>query len=206
MSRHIGKEQPHGRFRALTARHLDRIAEHGSVRGEDLFAIRVVSKVLPFRTNRYVLEELIDWDRIPDDPVLPARVSPQKGMLADEDFHRIAGLMARKAPEQEIDGAVAKIRARLNPHPAAQRELNIPDGADGALEGLQHKYRETVLVLPEQGPDLPCLLHILLSLGSVRRRQGDEDLVQMMRRACTSTLPFTGMFPTCWSRAAIRWS
>ena len=150
MSGHTGKAQPHGRYRALTARHLDRIAEYGNVKGEDLFAMRVVSKVLPFRTNRYVLEELIDWERIPDDPVYQL-VFPQKGMLADEDFHRIAGLMVRDAPAQEIDGAVAKIRARLNPHPAAQRELNIPGGADGALEGIQHKYRETVLFFPSKG-------------------------------------------------------
>jgi hypothetical protein len=30
-------------------------------------AVQVVSHVLPFRTNEYVMEQLIDWNRIPDD-------------------------------------------------------------------------------------------------------------------------------------------
>ncbi|MFO7892212.1 MAG: hypothetical protein R6U63_00640, partial [Longimicrobiales bacterium] len=32
-------------------------------------AIRVMAPVLPFRTNRYVLNRLVDWSRIPDDPI-----------------------------------------------------------------------------------------------------------------------------------------
>jgi hypothetical protein len=29
-------------------------------------AIEVVARVLPFRTNRYVMEELIDWSKVPN--------------------------------------------------------------------------------------------------------------------------------------------
>jgi hypothetical protein len=32
-------------------------------------AVQVVSHVLPFRTNEYVLDQLIDWNNIPDDPI-----------------------------------------------------------------------------------------------------------------------------------------
>ena len=31
--------------------------------------IAVVSRVLPFRVNSYVLDELIDWECVPDDPM-----------------------------------------------------------------------------------------------------------------------------------------
>ncbi|MDE0704420.1 MAG: hypothetical protein OXH59_11915 [Rhodospirillaceae bacterium] len=145
-----GIEKPHGKFQALTAKNLDTITDYGNVSGDDLFAMRVVSTVLPFRTNRYVIEHLIDWDRIPDDPVYQL-VFPQRGMLADEDFRRIADLMVREAPKSEIERAVADIRAGLNPHPAGQREFNIPSEEDEVFEGLQHKYRETVLFFPSQG-------------------------------------------------------
>ncbi len=145
-----GIEKPHGRFQALTAKNLDTITDYGNVSGDDLFAMRVVSTVLPFRTNRYVIEHLIDWDRIPDDPVYQL-VFPQRGMIADEDFRRIADLTVREAPKGEIERAVAGIRAGLNPHPAGQREFNIPSGEDEVFEGLQHKYRETVLFFPSQG-------------------------------------------------------
>ncbi len=143
-------ELPPGKFQALTARNLDSITEYGNVSGDDLFAMRVVSSVLPFRTNRYVIEHLIDWDRIPDDPLYQL-VFPQRGMLADEDFGRVADLMVREAPRPEIERAVADIRAKLNPHPAGQREFNIPSEEDEVFEGLQHKYRETVLFFPSQG-------------------------------------------------------
>ena len=136
------------RFRALTRNHLDRIAAHGKLTKEDQFAIRVVSAVLPFRTNSYVIENLIDWDRVPDDPVYRI-VFPQKGMLEDDDFQRIADLALREAPGQEL--AAAEIRARLNPHPAHQQELNIPREDGRVFEGIQHKYRETVLFFPSRG-------------------------------------------------------
>jgi len=47
---------------------------------------------------------------------------------------------------------VEQIRSSLNPHPAGQREFNVPRDEFGQpLNGLQHKYRETVLFFPSQG-------------------------------------------------------
>ena len=43
-------------------------------------ALRVVSRVLPFRVNEYVLRELINWDHIPDDPIFRL-VFPHRDML-----------------------------------------------------------------------------------------------------------------------------
>ena len=87
--------RPSTKFQALTRRNLDSISQYGNVTGDDLFAMKVVSAVLPFRTNRYVIERLIDWDRVPDDPVYKL-VFPQRGMLDDGDFRRIADLMVQR--------------------------------------------------------------------------------------------------------------
>ena len=143
-------ERPDGKFKALTRKNLDTISQFGNVTDDDLFAMQVVSAVLPFRTNRYVTEHLIDWGRVPDDPVYRI-VFPQKGMLAEGDFKRIADLLIRQAPKQEVELAAAEIRAGLNPHPAGQQQLNIPSEDGEIFEGLQHKYRETVLFFPSQG-------------------------------------------------------
>ena len=143
-------ERPDGKFKALTRKNLDTISQFGNVTDDDLFAMQVVSAVLPFRTNRYVTEHLIDWDRVPDDPVYRI-VFPQKGMLAEGDFTRIADLLIRQVPKQEVELAAAEIRAGLNPHPAGQQQLNIPSEDGEVFEGLQHKYRETVLFFPSQG-------------------------------------------------------
>jgi hypothetical protein len=38
---------------------------------------------LPFRTNNYVIEELIDWNNVPADPIFQLTF-PQPGMLPAE--------------------------------------------------------------------------------------------------------------------------
>jgi KamA family protein len=43
------------------------------------------------------------------------------------------------------------VQRHLNPHPAGQMEWNVPRWQGRPLAGLQHKYRETVLVFPRQG-------------------------------------------------------
>jgi KamA family protein len=40
---------------------------------------------------------------------------------------------------------------RLNPHPSGQLDANVPVYEGRRLEGLQHKYPETLLVFPRQG-------------------------------------------------------
>lgn len=112
--------------------------------------MRVVSSVLPFRVNDYVVDELIDWDRVPNDPMFRL-VFPQREMLEPDDFDVIDRLLRAGAPAQQVTAAVRAIQQRLNPHPAGQRDLNVPRQGQAALEGIQHKYRETVLFFPSAG-------------------------------------------------------
>jgi L-lysine 2,3-aminomutase len=110
----------------------------------------VVSTVLPFKTNEYVMRELIDWERVPDDPMFQLTFV-QRGMLSSEDFARMEGLLAAGADKAAIKRAADQIRRRLNPHPAGQVTHNVPTLEGRRLDGLQHKYRETVLFFPSQG-------------------------------------------------------
>jgi L-lysine 2,3-aminomutase len=141
---------PGRRFRAYSARHLDGLAARAGLGAADRLAVRAVATVLPFRTNEYVVESLIDWTAAPGDPIYRL-VFPQPDMLPAEDIGPIAGLLARDAPQREIQAAAHAVRMRLNPHPAGQLALNIPAVADEPLPGVQHKYPETVLVFPRQG-------------------------------------------------------
>ena len=138
-------------FRVYTQRDMEQIRPLAGLPPERRFAMQVISSVLPFRVNQYVIEELIDWGRIPDDPMFQL-VFPQPGMLAEGHFERVAGLLRREADAEALNAAVAEIRAQLNPHPAEQLRLNLPKFGDGQpIQGLQHKYRETVLFFPSQG-------------------------------------------------------
>ncbi|MFC8845928.1 MULTISPECIES: KamA family radical SAM protein [unclassified Micromonospora] len=138
------------RFRAIGPRQIDEIASRYGLSDEFRETIRLVSMVLPFRVNEYVLSELVDWQQVPNDPVFRL-VFPQPGMLSDADERRLALLSADPARKLELQAAVRDIRSGLNPHPSGQKELNVPrlDGVE--VQGVQHKYRETVLYFPGQG-------------------------------------------------------
>jgi KamA family protein len=138
------------RFRAYGARHLDMLARRAGLSDADTLAIRAVATVLPFRTNSYVVDELIDWDEAPDDPIYRL-VFPQPDMLPRTDVARMADLLSAGAPETQVHAAAHEIRMRLNPHPAGQLLLNSPRLDGRPLPGLQHKYAETVLFFPKQG-------------------------------------------------------
>ncbi len=112
--------------------------------------MQVVSAVFPFRVNDYVVEQLIDWSRIPDDPIFQLTF-PQRGMLEPDDFQRVRRLLRAGAPASEILRVAREIQGRLNPHPAGQMDLNVPELDGRRVEGVQHKYRETVLFFPAAG-------------------------------------------------------
>ncbi|PRH77894.1 lysine 2,3-aminomutase [Streptomyces solincola] len=138
------------RFRAFGPRHIDEIADRYGLPEDVRELVRRVSLVLPFRVNGYVLDQLVDWDRGPADPMFQLTF-PQQGMLTEEDDRQLAKLSADPADKLLLREAVTDIRERLNPHPSGQRELNVPAQDGASLAGLQHKYRETVLYFPSQG-------------------------------------------------------
>ncbi len=113
-------------------------------------AILTVSTVLPFRVNNYIIDNLIDWNNIPYDPIYRLTF-PQPEMLDDQDFKKMNELLAKKASKDDITAAARKIQMNMNPHPANQLEMNIPEQRGKILNGMQHKYDETVLFFPRQG-------------------------------------------------------
>ncbi len=114
------------------------------------FEIEVVGNVLPFKANNYVIDQLIDWNKVPDDPIY-ALTFPQKDMLRPEHFDEIATLLKRGAEKSVIKEAANRIRMTLNPHPAGQSDHNVPEFNGERLHGMQHKYKQTVLFFPSQG-------------------------------------------------------
>ena len=140
----------HTRFQVFTARQLDKIAPLAKLDAEQRFEMKVVASVLPFRVNQYVIDELINWDNVPNDPIFQL-VFPQREMLDPAEFDRMAELHRNEASPAEIQALAREIQAGLNPHPAGQQEMNVPHLDGQPLEGMQHKYRETVLFFPSQG-------------------------------------------------------
>ncbi|MDR0795253.1 MAG: lysine 2,3-aminomutase [Tannerella sp.] len=111
--------------------------------------IEIVGRVLPFKTNNYMVDELIDWENVENDPLFTLNF-PRRGMLSKNHFDTITKLIDSQADRQAIDKAVENIRLSLNPNPANQ-EQNVPYLGEIKLKGVQHKYPETVLFFPSQG-------------------------------------------------------
>ncbi|MFW5697507.1 MAG: KamA family radical SAM protein, partial [Fimbriimonadaceae bacterium] len=150
-----GRPADNERFRSVTRANIQKTDEWNLLSDELKEAIMVVSTVLPFRSNHYVMRELIDWSKIPDDPMYQLTF-PQKGMLDEAHYNRMRDLIRKDAPKEEIDAAANEIRLELNPHPAGQMTHNVPilkqaDNTEEPVQGVQHKYKETLLFFPSHG-------------------------------------------------------
>ena len=113
-------------------------------------AMRAVAHVLPFRTSSYVVDELIDWDNVPQDPIFQLTF-PQPEMLMQDEVTKVVTALRHGATRPEIQQLANEIRLGLNPHPSGQIEHNVPKLDGEPLPGLQHKYADTVLFFPSRG-------------------------------------------------------
>ncbi len=139
---------PH--YTAYGMHNLDRITQLMALPAEHRQDFDLVSRVLPFRTNNYVVEELIDWNAVPEDPIFQLTF-PQPGMLSARHRMALRTLKAESASTERWRNTVACIRSEMNPHPAQQTTHNVPHLDGCPMDGMQHKYPETVLVFPRQG-------------------------------------------------------
>ena len=138
------------KYKAFLRNHIDEIPQVQCLSADSIIAMKAVSAVYPFRVNEFVVDELIDWSRVPDDPIYQLTF-PQEGMLDDDDRREMIELVAGNAPKARVMQAAREIQSRQNPHPGGQMDLNVPTLGGEPLEGIQHKYRETVLFFPSQG-------------------------------------------------------
>ncbi|GIV33235.1 MAG: KamA family radical SAM protein [Chitinophagales bacterium] len=137
-------------YRSYSLHNFRQIPQMKILPEEIVFDIEIVGHVLPFKVNNYVIEKLIDWSHAPEDPIFTLTF-PRKELLEPHHYQRIAALLKRNATREEIKSEANKIRLSLNPHPAGQMQLNVPEVDGIKLTGMQHKYRETVLFFPSQG-------------------------------------------------------
>ena len=111
--------------------------------------LKILSVIFPFKVNKYILEELIDWDNWENDPIF-RMIFPNRKMLNEHQFQQLSE--AYKSDNQDLIKKTAiKIWKQLNPHTEGQLDLNVPILNGQKLFGLQHQYQETVLAFPSRG-------------------------------------------------------
>ena len=137
------------KYKAYTSRNIESIPQISSLPDKYIEQITAVAEVLPFKTNNYVVEKLIDWNNIPADPIFQLTF-PQPGMLPENQLQKLLAIK-KSGDREELKKLARLIQLEMNPQPAGQLELNIPKNDNQPLNGIQHKYEETVLFFPEQG-------------------------------------------------------
>lgn len=130
---------------------IDQLPQFQKLDPEAKEALKVVAHILPFRVNNYVVENLIDWNNIPNDPIYQLTFM-QKGMLNDSHYELMKSALADPSTTKgDLASTIFKIRNELNPHPAGQLSSNVPTFDDEPVPGVQHKYKQTALVFPSAG-------------------------------------------------------
>jgi L-lysine 2,3-aminomutase len=137
-------------YKAYTLFNYKRIPQIANLTQNQLDNIEVVGRVFPFKTNNYVVNELIDWNNFEDDPMYILNF-PQQGMLKEGNYRSMEKLYKEGADKKIVFQEANRIRMQLNPHPAGQLDHNVPELDGEKLMGIQHKYRETALFFPTQG-------------------------------------------------------
>lgn len=170
-------------YRAYDSRHLDEIGQRFHLDEALVADVRRAAAIFPFRVNEHVLTELIDWARVPDDPIFRL-VFPTTEMLPPSV--RPQGPEPGPALGRET---VAHVRLGMNPHPASQLTKNAPLATAERPGGIQHKYAQTVLFFPTEGQTCHAYCTFCFRwpqfVGDPRLRFGERDagvLVDYLRR------------------------
>ncbi|MDD2995200.1 MAG: lysine 2,3-aminomutase [Paludibacter sp.] len=137
------------KLKTYTLQNYRTIPQIATLKESDIEAIEVVGRVLPFKTNNYVVNELIDWTRTDDDPIFTLNF-PRREMLEKKHYQAVKRMFDEGVDKATLDRKIHEIRLELNPNPAGQ-EHNVPTLDAVKLKGIQHKYPETVLFFPSQG-------------------------------------------------------
>ncbi|MEU9230688.1 lysine 2,3-aminomutase [Streptomyces massasporeus] len=200
-------------LKAFAHQRLERLARDRGMPEEYLHELRVVSSVLPFKVNEYVVDELIDWSAAPDDPIFRLTF-PHRDMLPPDVYDDMAALHRTAASPEVIRKAAREVHARLNPNPGAQLEANVPHHGEHPLDGVQHKYAETVLVFPAQGQTCHSYCGYCFRwsqfVGNADIRQAAPDVGRVVsylaRHQEVTDVLFTGGDPMIMSSAVLdRW-
>jgi len=143
----INKEM---KYKAYQVHNFRTIPQLNQMSEEEKRNIEVVGHVLPFKVNNYVIDELINWKDYKNDPIFRLTF-PQKEMLDVHDFNSMKQALDANSDKDTLKLIADSIRAKLNPHPAGQMDMNVPIFQGERLPGIQHKYEQTLLFFPSSG-------------------------------------------------------
>ena len=114
---------------------------------EEKRSFDLLSRVFHFKVNNYVLENLIDWDQVPQDPVYQY-VFPKPEMIGEEGFELLANVTKPGMPESVQATFLQRIRTKLRPQYTYSPESQPKDKEGTPLKGMYSNFPTIVSLFP----------------------------------------------------------
>jgi KamA family protein len=110
-------------------------------------SFNILSFIFHFKINNYIIENLIDWENIPDDPIYRL-LFPRKEMLNKADYDRIKMLVSLGMGQKELQPFIDDIRKRASPE-LKQTEHNFVVSDTGMHKGMYRNFETIINLCPE---------------------------------------------------------
>jgi len=112
---------------------------------EEQQLFKVLTKIFHFKVNNYVLEHLIDWDNIPEDPMYRLTF-PRKEMLNPVNFEQL-NKVVQSGDTPELIAFVNQLKKKMFPH-INYHENCLPIVDNKLVKGIYHLFKNTLALFP----------------------------------------------------------
>lgn len=107
----------------------------------------ILSSVFHFKVNTYVLEHLIDWGKVPDDPIYKL-IFPRKEMLSISDYNQLKRLFKNGLMEKELTPFIQMVKRKMYPE-VRHSTTSLPKINGEPIKGMYSNFRTIVSLFPD---------------------------------------------------------
>lgn len=141
-------------YKTITPNTVNQLPIPQSKSSELLSEIKLLSRFFPFKSNNYVINELIDWTRAPDDPLYLMNI-PHRNLVDRNLYHELVLQTNTKNIDtiRLTDPAFLDIRRRIAKLSLDQCMENRMIKNRTSLSGVYHLFPHTALLFPREAHD-----------------------------------------------------
>ena len=107
----------------------------------------ILSTVFHFKANNYVLEHLINWDEVPEDPIYQL-IFPRKEMLSAFDFEHLKQLFQLGMDAKTRNSFVQAVRKKMHPE-VKHADTGYPEMDGKIITGAYRNFPTILNLFPD---------------------------------------------------------
>ena len=135
------------KFRAYNARSFKKTEYYQRLPIQEQEIFDVLTSVFQFKANNYVLDHLIDWNNIPEDPMYKL-VFPRKEMIGASDYEQLRLAYEFGLEDQLMQTLVQQLKRKMYPE-TKQAKSSVPRVDGKVLKGMYRNFRTIVSLFPD---------------------------------------------------------